>query len=56
MFEFDSVEIPNRYFPDPLTISDELKALIEPLHDLAQVWDRASTRTKTDYAVLAHNR
>jgi hypothetical protein len=52
MFEFDSVEIRDRYFPQPQRISDELKALIEPLHELAQIWDRASTRTKTDYVVL----
>lgn len=53
MFEFDSVEIRDRYFPEPQKISDELKALIEPLHELAQIWDGASTRTKTDYVVLA---
>lgn len=52
MFEFDSVEIRDRYFPEVLAISNELKALIEPLHDVAQIWERASTRTKTDYVVL----
>lgn len=55
MFEFDSVEVRDRYFPGPQTISDELKALIEPLHDLAQIWDSSSTRTKTDYVVLGQN-
>lgn len=55
MFEFDSVETRDKYFPRPQSISDELKRLIEPLHDLAQIWDRASSRTKTDYVVLAQN-
>jgi hypothetical protein len=55
MFEFDSVEIRDRYFPGPQSISDELKKLIEPLREVAQIWDRASSRIKTDYVVLAQN-
>ena len=55
MFEFDDIEVRNRYFPEPQSISEELKALIAPLHELAQIWDAASTRTKTDYVVLAQN-
>lgn len=55
MFEFDSVEVRDRYFPEPQRISQELADLIAPLHAVAQGWDAASTRTKTDYVVLAES-
>lgn len=55
MFEFDSVETRDRYFPEQNRISEETAALIAPLQDLAQTWDAASSRTKTDYIVIAEN-
>jgi hypothetical protein len=55
MFEFDSIETRNRYFPAVNRISPELAKLIEPLRELSQVWTAASTRAKTDYIVLAES-
>lgn len=55
MFEFDSVAVRDRYFPEPERISQELAELIAPLHEVSRVWDAASTRTKTDYIVLAES-
>jgi hypothetical protein len=55
LFEFDNIDTRNRYFPEPLRISQELAELIAPLRDVATVWDRASQRVKTDYLVIATN-
>ncbi|HBY92930.1 MAG: hypothetical protein M5U01_14885 [Ardenticatenaceae bacterium] len=52
MFEFDSIEARNRYFPAPGRPSEELKRLIEPLRPLSKKWEALSARAKTDYVVL----
>lgn len=52
MFEFDSLEMRNRYFPQPGQLSEELKSFVEPLRPLAMRWHAYSLRIKTDYVVL----
>jgi hypothetical protein len=49
---FDSVEARDRYFPGETDVSDELIALIQPLHELSEVWERLSEREKTDWLRL----
>ena len=55
MFEFDSVETRDRYFPEPTAISPGLAKLMAPLRELSQTWTAASRRTKTDYVVLVQS-
>jgi len=55
LFEFDNVETRDRYFPEQLRISPELAELIAPLRAVAEVWDKASQRVKTDYIAIATN-
>lgn len=53
LFEFDSVATRDRYFPEPQRVSEELLRLIAPLRELSEMWTALSTRTKTDYVVVA---
>jgi len=55
LFEFDSIEVRNRYFPEQFRISQELADLIAPLRRVSTVWDQATRRVKTDYIVMATN-
>lgn len=52
MFEFDSVETRDRYFPDFNTPGPELLPLLNGLQPVAKVWDAMSDRIKNDYVVL----
>lgn len=49
---FDSVETRDRYFPEETRPSEELIALIQPLQELSEVWERLSEREKTDWLRL----
>jgi hypothetical protein len=48
----DSVETRDRYFPEETRASEELIALIQPLRQLSEVWERLSEREKTDWLRL----
>lgn len=52
MLLFDSLETRDRYFPEETRASDELIALVRPLHALAEVWEGLSEREKTDWLRL----
>jgi hypothetical protein len=52
MFEFESEETRDRYFPAPETPGEELKRFIEPLRPLTTRWEAFSKRTKNDYVVI----
>ena len=49
---FDSVETRDRYFPGETAVSEELVALVRPLHELSEVWEGLSEREKTDWLRL----
>jgi hypothetical protein len=49
---FESKEIRDLYFPGHNQPSEELLALIRPLQELSQIWERLSEREKTDYIQL----
>jgi hypothetical protein len=49
MMVFDDVATRDRYFPEETRASEELIALVEPLRALSEVWERLSSREKTDW-------
>lgn len=52
MFEFESVEARDRYFPTPGVPGKALLPFIESLQPVTTKWEALSKRTKNDYVML----